>query len=132
MKRFIILFILAMAAMLSCSKDENKTFFITMPMYITDVTLPDTAALGQSINFQAISYLPSSCERYSRMDVKARGSQIDVTMFMTRDIRQTICYDVVTRVVKDGSFYPLFEGTYLFHFTRGTSSTLDKTVVVRR
>jgi hypothetical protein len=131
MKRFILFFLLLMTTLLSCSKDDNKMYFVTAPMYITGATLPDTVSLGQSINFQAISYLPSSCERYSQMDVKARGLEVDVTMFMLRDIRQTVCLDVVTEVVKGGSFYPAFAGTYTFNFARGTSSVLEKTVVVR-
>jgi len=119
-----------LAAVLSCS-DHKEWYIVTEPMYIVSVEMPDTVSLGQSINYTAHADLENSCKHYSHLVQLVNGNEVSVILFKKWDIREKVCYDVVTPVYEGGAYRPDAPGTYTFYFWRVEGESLRREVVVR-
>ncbi len=119
------------AAVLACSESKKDRFIVTEPLYTVSVDMPDTVFLGQEITYTTHASLGNSCLHYSHLIQSVEGDKIIVTLYMNWDIRDKVCFDVITRVDANGTFRPNAPGTYTFCFWRTEGGYLRRDVVVR-
>ncbi|GAH44286.1 unnamed protein product [marine sediment metagenome] len=100
-----------------------------MPARPYEVIIPDTVQLGQNISFEVICVVGNPCYMFSHLDINSQYYDVFVKIYAKID-PEAICPEVVDSIKASGSYKPLSEGDYNFHFWQSDSASLDTTVVV--
>jgi hypothetical protein len=96
MKLKYIIYLLSLIFLISCTEGIIKTEWITRPVHVYSVDIPESINLGQSINFKMTCETPDPCHEFSHLEIRDTVFNVWIKVYAKRDPK-VICIQIFNR-----------------------------------
>lgn len=117
-----ILFALAIPFLFTACQPEESRQVSTVETIVSNVVLPDTVALGDTVKIKMTYNIFNNCGVYAGTDISRNANTILLRPFVRYTFEgNSPCPENITYGEETISFKPEAQGKYLLYFNKGNS-----------